>query len=513
MKNRFFCSINKLAAAGAALFVLLTVSCSNLVDMEHIKLAPKHSAKDSGMVTVYLSVAEKARSAFTTFDREEFTSFALECDGVLIEQWAYDAESGLSAYKMLTASGVELPVGEHTLVLSGTVNGGTTYADTVTQVIEDGTRISFELALANITREGSGTFAWILTYPYSGKGITEVDYSLYETEDGKTFSASGAKYSGYTSTINGTFSNSGRSVNSGLYIVQFTFYGGSNRDIVLGTWEDIVGIIKGKTTTLTDTLTSINKSYKVTYHLNGGKFNGNTSTTTVVQYYSSYKPVTLQTPAKANLDFAGWYENADFTGEPVTDWAARSRVGNIDLYAKWMYTVSFDSNGTEEAPAEGTIASVSAVEGKPVSLPKNTYTRDGYAFIKWNTLANPTDSASGLSAGNGSAFTASAHTTLYAQWEEKAEGSFVVTFVSNGGSLVETAIVADGETVPAPEITRSYYNFAGWYSSADGGLTLSDAAFVFGDEGTAVTEDITLYAKWNPEVYTNTYYDFDASHT
>ncbi len=512
MKHRIFCSIKKLAAAGLALFVLFLASCSNLIDDEQISAAPhkppvEQPAQNGELVTVYLNVAPEARSAFATILREEFTSFELECDGVLTEQWAQDAESGLTAYKMLSASGtagIQLPAGEHTLTLSAQL-GGTTYSDTITKNIQNGTRLSFDLALANLSRSGSGGFQYNLTYPYIDMGITKIAYAMYETEDGKTFSNPTAKYEGSTSNnINGNWSNLRTGVAGGLYIVRFSFYGGPDYEAELGSWEDIVGIVNGKTTTLTDTLTSLNRSYTITYHLNGGMF-GNLNVSIIGQYYSSSNPVTLQIPAKTNLDFAGWYDNTDFTGEPVTDWAALSRFGNISLYAKWVYNVTFDSNGTEEAPAEGTMNSVSAVEGTPVVLPKNAFTREGYIFSTWNTLASPSESTPGTKIGNAGSFTATAHTTLYAQWTEKTAGQYAVTFIANGGSIVEPVLVAEGGTLTAPSVSFAHYTLDGWFTSADGGTTLSDTAFVFGEDGTPVTDDITLYAKWTPEVYTITY--------
>ncbi len=66
---------------------------------------------------------------------------------------------------------------------------------------------------------------------------------------------------------------------------------------------------------------------------------------------------------------------------------------------------------------------------------------------------------------------------------------YTVTFESNGGSRVEPQVVPAGNTALepiAPE--RSNYAFMGWYA---------DAAFeTLYDFSTTLTEDITLYAKW-----------------
>ena len=70
-----------------------------------------------------------------------------------------------------------------------------------------------------------------------------------------------------------------------------------------------------------------------------------------------------------------------------------------------------------------------------------------------------------------------------------------VTFDSQGWSDVTSQSVAIGETITEPEApTKEDYSFAGWYASTDSGQTLSDTPFDF--TGTAITWDITLYAKW-----------------
>jgi uncharacterized repeat protein (TIGR02543 family) len=72
--------------------------------------------------------------------------------------------------------------------------------------------------------------------------------------------------------------------------------------------------------------------------------------------------------------------------------------------------------------------------------------------------------------------------------------TYDVTFDSNEGSAVTTQTVNGGETATEPtDPTRSGYEFAGWYTDDTTFLNL----FNFANE---VTENITLYAKWN-EIY------------
>ena len=58
------------------------------------------------------------------------------------------------------------------------------------------------------------------------------------------------------------------------------------------------------------------------------------------------KAYTLPTPTYEGYSFEGWYTNAEFTGDPVTDIVASK---NVTYYAKWekMYLVTLDLNGGE----------------------------------------------------------------------------------------------------------------------------------------------------------------------
>ncbi len=72
-----------------------------------------------------------------------------------------------------------------------------------------------------------------------------------------------------------------------------------------------------------------------------------------------------------------------------------------------------------------------------------------------------------------------------------------VTFsTGEGGSSVDSQTVASGGHAqkPAKTPTRAGYVFGGWYTSSDGGSTLSTMDYDF--KGAAVSGDLVLYAKW-----------------
>lgn len=85
---------------------------------------------------------------------------------------------------------------------------------------------------------------------------------------------------------------------------------------------------------------------------------------------------------------------------------------------------------------------------------------------------------------------ASAYSVRCFRNEYVAPTTYTLTFDSQSGTEVASQTVVEGQmaTEPSPAPTKDGYTFVGWYSDEE--LT---QAFDF---LTAITEDITLYAKW-----------------
>lgn len=78
---------------------------------------------------------------------------------------------------------------------------------------------------------------------------------------------------------------------------------------------------------------------------------------------------------------------------------------------------------------------------------------------------------------------------------------YTVTFQSNGGTAVESYVLAEGETVEKPaDPTKALFTFGGWYS--DEACT---QAYTFGQAMPA--NDFTLYALWNAQASSRVEYD------
>ena len=132
---------------------------------------------------------------------------------------------------------------------------------------------------------------------------------------------------------------------------------------------------------------------------------------------------------------------------------------------------------TDENVEEGTIPTYnSATPAKPADA---QYT---YTFSGWDS--EPT--------------AVTGDVTYTAQFTEKFNG-YIVTFDSNGGSMVDSQTVEENATVTIPEApSKDYSTFDGWY--LDGTLY---------DFDTPVTENITLTAHWTEQTVAIRFMDFN----
>ena len=184
-----------------------------------------------------------------------------------------------------------------------------------------------------------------------------------------------------------------------------------------------------------------------------------------------------------------------FGGTQVTAATIVNTAADHTLYAQWNalpnHTVTFNSNG-------GSGSMTNQTTNLPTALTLNAFTRTGYSFSSWNTLANGT----GTNYANGATYDFSADIELYAQWTANA---YTVTFDANGGSTPVPAskTVTYGSTYGTLATTsRTGYTFAGWFTAASGGTQVTAATIV----NTAGNH--TLFAQWTANTYTLT---FDAN--
>ena len=224
--------------------------------------------------------------------------------------------------------------------------------------------------------------------------------------------------------------------------------------------------------------------YIVTFNTQGGN---NIEALKVSEGMKVTKP---QDPTKENYIFSGWYKDAKHTA--AWDFDKDVVNGDITLYAKWVEvaracTVTFDSQGGSE------VASKTVNKGEKLVKPTDP-TLENRSFLGWYKNAACT------SEWNFDKDVVNGDITLYARWSEVGETVYTVTFDTDGGNEIDPVSVKADETVTEPATPAKLgYKFGGWYSDA-----AKQSEYDF---NTPVTNDITLYAKWEKAEFALT--DFD----
>ena len=171
-----------------------------------------------------------------------------------------------------------------------------------------------------------------------------------------------------------------------------------------------------------------------------------TATATYQYNANGNKAVTIPiTPAKLHNADGTYYETKT------------AKAGDVINYVKGVWggeeptelTVTFEANGTVEYPVEGTMTPQTVNAKTDTALNANSFTREGYNFLNWNTAAEGT----GDSYADGATINLTENTTLYAQWEDNHS----LTKVINKKDATCTEDGYTGDTVCAicgKEITK-----------------------------------------------------------
>lgn len=142
--------------------------------------------------------------------------------------------------------------------------------------------------------------------------------------------------------------------------------------------------------------------------------------------------------------------------------------------------LTYDANG-----GAGTIDSTTGAAGESVNVAKNVFTRNNYTFTGWNTQAD----GKGTAYKPGDSFTLTdKDTVLYAQWNKLVTVSF--DLCGHGGANIPSQTFVSGNKASEPTAPKEDgWVFGGWY-------TENGCQYRFSFDS-AVTSDITLYAKWD----------------
>jgi len=190
------------------------------------------------------------------------------------------------------------------------------------------------------------------------------------------------------------------------------------------------------------------------------------------------------------------YDVTAFEEYCIYIWAMDSEsTGTVKFLVEKGSTVTFDANGGEGAPENGTSYYASGM-----TIPELAPTLEGHSFLGWADSAN----AAAAQYAAGDTFVTTEDTVLYAVW---AKAGYTVTFDANGGSGAPAnqfrtpgTILYLDDAIP----TRFGYNFEGWSTDA----TSSTVTYRPGDPYTE-DADVKLYAVWICESISYFAFDYD----
>ena len=180
---------------------------------------------------------------------------------------------------------------------------------------------------------------------------------------------------------------------------------------------------------------------------------GTPGTATVTYQYNANKSaVTIPITAAKLHNLDGSYTET-----------ATASAGDIINYVDGVWggeeptelTVTFEANGSTEYPVEGTMAPQTVTAKTDTALNKNTFTREGYNFLNWNTAADGT----GGSYADGATVNLTEDTTLYAQWEDNHSLTKVINAkdatCTENGYTGDTVCVICGKEITKGETIKA----------------------------------------------------------
>ena len=217
--------------------------------------------------------------------------------------------------------------------------------------------------------------------------------------------------------------------------------------------------------------------YTITYDANGSTSGTAPGASSAVKG----KSVLLRnegTLKKEGYGFTGWTTAADGSGDRYTAGEEITPSSDMTLYASW----SLSYNSVVFNPKNGEDLCIENVRlGDKVPVPQ-TPVKDGCEFLGWTLDGKDYDFNTVIDKS----------IVLVAKWKQV---SCTVTFDTNGGSAVASQPVSYGKTITEPTTAKDGAVFQGWL--------LNGKAWDF---SSPVTENMTLTASWNNDIYTVTFY-------
>ena len=326
----------------------------------------------------------------------------------------------------------------------------------------------------------------VSTSPYPDKGfditatVAPVNYTV-------SFNANGGE--GSMAVQNFAYNEGAKALTQNAYTrTGYTFAGWNTKADGTGTDYADQADISNLTTRDGTVIELFAKWNIITYTLTYNGLEGATFSTDKNSYTIESEAITLDTPTKDGYTFAGWFDNAEFTGSAVTT-IAKGSTGDKTFWAKWIQDLTYGGvtikdNGTTksatlDASQEGTISITSDVVVNAVELNRD-FTANQPA-----TVMLPFSLGTGQTVSGGSFYKFSGVTKDGDVWKAlftvvatlKANTPYLfmpsatgqMTFNLNGGTVtLNTTTTGDAGS------TSSNWEFRGTYAKVQWDGTTSD---------------------------------------
>ena len=259
-----------------------------------------------------------------------------------------------------------------------------------------------------------------------------------------------------------------------------TFAGWYDNETFTG--EPVTSLPEGSTGAVTLFAKFTNQTFTITYDVGDGENDEDNPGT----YQVDTPTITLEAPTPVDgFTFAGWYDNPDFNGDPITEITIGS-TGDLTLYAKYEaigYSVTYNLNGGTNHPENP-----SSYTSDQATITLRDPTRLHYDFLGWfdneNFLGDPITTITENSLGA---------KTFYAKWTPTVN---TITYELNGGTnSLYNPLTFTVESSPfiLDEAALNGFNFIGWYTSPD----FDPSEEVIEINATLAGQNLVLYANFD----------------
>ena len=232
--------------------------------------------------------------------------------------------------------------------------------------------------------------------------------------------------------------------------------------------------------------------FTIKFDANGGTFPEGAKTVKYLRFAEVVTSDEITAPTyEGDSIFWGWSMDPAATA-PVTSTVIDTVYGQRTVYAVWRKAVNVSFDYNSDVNSKVVVKKIGLGDSVVAVAAPAAYADvfgDMYYFTGWAKTKTATEPLAQLGV-------AEEGLTYYAVWSTNATYTVAFDEQGKGGELHSQQIKKNGKAVKFEPVADGY-SFGGWYTEA----TCQNAF----DFETAITKDITLYAKWTLETYTITY--------